>query len=635
MPSSRRTNRGSDTELVWASSVQEFKGSFQFVQPKKPPGRDRRDRRARGSSEDDEGEAKEGETNQDTAEKQATGEGIVESFIDEELRAGGPFLCPLPATFRSLSDQVSRYDDIFNDDGMREAVEAIIKEHGIQRKTWGVGLRRADWFPEDDPIVTLLIEATKTAVEDKWVELSKALRRFLIMRGFPDASVEIIDPRAMLPRFTHPLLRSDQLFPLWDQILSIILDSIDLTDITVISCWRYGVSSTTEENPPTIIVTVKRDSIRTWKPLREMIVSILDTHYLDDVSVNIEKGSVFQCISKADVRLPTSLWQQAKALPGVSLGNTLNTDSSGTFGGYIELQNKKGEWVRFGLTCYHVALAADKALDDKNKQVQGGWHIKGIEWENHSAKQILTLQQASYQDLHDEKEALQERIHEITNPEFLESRALAAKGELFPPFKKVYEHQEYNLHKEETTLTQMDTLEERLIGYTICASGFRRKLIPGSKDFMHLDWALLMMDKQRMGTNRVDAYGAPRFSLPDVTIGQPVQPEHGMPVYKMGRSTEWTMGIYNGLKAAYIDTINEKDETTQVSTHEAVVCGVKGREFADKGDSGSFVFTTNMRFVGMISAGNGKGNGYITLASHLFEDIMASTGAVAARLPLD
>ncbi|OJJ46494.1 hypothetical protein ASPZODRAFT_142308 [Penicilliopsis zonata CBS 506.65] len=615
-----RYNRGSDAELVWASSAKEFKGGFQFLMNKQP-GSDRRDRRTRGSSKDDEGE--------------------TEEFINEELRVGGPLLCPLPATSQTILDPTSRYNEILNSDAMLAAIQEILIEHGITLKDASVGMQTPEWFPQDPPIVTLTILATKSTVHDEWLQACQRLHTMLVLHEFPDISVEIIDPRAMLPRFTTPLFRTDKLFLVWDRVLSIILDSIDLADIIVISCWRYGVSSTAEENPPTIIITVDRNSSRRWKPLREKVVSILDANHIDDVAVLVEKGRVFRSMDKAGV--PSSLWQQRQTLPGVSLGNTVDLDTSATFGGYIELQNQKGEWYQFGLTCYHAVLAPETVNENKQGEstactdsdlllisstVQLSWDGKGAEWNDPVAKEVLAVQQPSRQDLQEEKISIQQQINRIADQKFLANRAMMARGELSPLSSRIHVAQERNLHDLETIMSQINTFdEERMrLGHVVCASGFRLKTMRNSDHPIHLDWALIMLDKRRIGHNRVDSYGPPRFRLPCDIINQPIEPEHGMLLYKMGRSTEWTEGLYNSLQTAVI-------EKKTVATREAVVCGTKGRQFADTGDSGSFVFTKDLEFVGMIFATHARGDGYITLASSLFEDIKAKTGAMDIRLP--
>ncbi|OJJ45986.1 hypothetical protein ASPZODRAFT_142623 [Penicilliopsis zonata CBS 506.65] len=611
-------NRGSDAELVWASSIRKFKGAPTFLPLKKGTAKNGRDRRTRGSSKDD--------------------ESIVEEFIDEALRAGGPFLCPLPVTSRPLPDNMRHYKLIMDDDGFRTTVEGILAEHEIVASDYGVVLRKADNFPEDNPIVTFMVTAERKVVDDAWLHTCKKLRDLFVSNNFPDASVEIADKRAFLPRFMAPPFGSDKIFPVWDELLSLLLTSLDLTDIKTIACWRYGTSPLSEDNPPTILFTVDRNSVRKWKPLREKTVEIIDSYGIDDICIHVEKGNIIRSVGgKSDAGLPGSIWQKRQALVGVSIGNIMDSKCSATFGGYIELLNENGDWDRFGLTCYNAVLAPDDATSDNSKEAQLKWHSKGVEWHDSLAKKMLTLQQPSIGDLQDKQKAVQEQIDSIKDADFMEDRRKASLGELFPPFSGRHAGRERLLTIQENMASQIDTFvrEKRApLGHVACASGFRLKEHENGH-VQHLDWALLMMEKSRTGNNRINAHGAPRFALLDDILVAPVKPEHGMPLYKLGRSTGWTTGTYSGLQSAVIETITEKDIKKTITTWESSVCSTNSQPFSDRGDSGSFIFNRNLAFVGLLFAGKVNGEAYITLAADLFDDIKAKTGAIDIRIPLD
>ncbi|EDN07664.1 predicted protein [Histoplasma mississippiense (nom. inval.)] len=124
-----------------------------------------------------------------------------------------------------------------------------------------------------------------------------------------------------------------------------------------------------------------------------------------------------------------------------------------------------------------------------------------------------------------------------------------------------------------------------------------------------LDWALIEVVTPRIGSNNVPPTGSYRDGFADFSGQLMEQPSVNSPPHG---------------SALYMTVMEE-----------AAVTDKNGLQFCAQGDSGSFIFDVETKFVGLLFAGNMEtGVGYFTPAAILFEDIKAMTGALEVRLPL-
>lgn len=353
---SRSNSRGSDWELAYASprvisqarvDEESVKRHQQKQQTRKRATSDEdgkleadgRKRRQRGSSDD---------------------EGYLEydGLINEDLRVGGPTLSAIP-----LINQ-----DVPKDHPIYERLQAskrfiigemakIINKYAIRIQGMGFWQRRSAYVPEDPPVITALIIATRETVDNTWLKASREIRALLQDQNFSEISVEIADPSAFVPETVSPVLQTDEIFEKWDDVRCNIVQEIDLKDVKTIGCWRLGKSPDSHQNAPTVLVTVALKSTRTWKRTREIIITILTRFALSMVAVKIVKAEVVRSSSfNCDV-------VRGPALLGQSLSPHGNKIASGTLGGFVQLKYpKSNHWDTFGLTCFHCVLPRDSNL---------------------------------------------------------------------------------------------------------------------------------------------------------------------------------------------------------------------------------------------------------------------------------
>ncbi|KAJ5631873.1 uncharacterized protein N7484_011973 [Penicillium longicatenatum] len=115
---------------------------------------------------------------------------------NEELRVGGPQLCALPAnTF--WFDEGSHYHNLAWSGNFLDQIYRLIHSFSIDVIEVMLVTRQSQWGLMPEPIVTLLIFATRKNLDDDWVPCARKIRKYLttLIRD-PSISVEIADPSA-------------------------------------------------------------------------------------------------------------------------------------------------------------------------------------------------------------------------------------------------------------------------------------------------------------------------------------------------------------------------------------------------------------------------------------------------------
>lgn len=280
-----------------------------------------------------------------------------DGFVELEFRAGGPYLCPDPAAIDVLPRNHRLYSQIETvQETINEEANEILGRYGVDYSIMTF-CERHSMFELGGPVPTLLITATKSSPAGNWVMPSREIAILLSRYKLSEISVEICDPRSDLLENYDPVPCSDPVYPIWDHLLSVILELSDTRYWNFIGCFRIGRNNWTE-NDSTILVMVKDVDVD-WRIHREHIVSILDSFALPTLGVKIVCDDIVP-YSVYKPELPDIALKTA-----VGVGQSVNRrdhDGSGTFGGWVELF-KDGKWKKYGLTCSHVVLPEDTASE--------------------------------------------------------------------------------------------------------------------------------------------------------------------------------------------------------------------------------------------------------------------------------
>lgn len=298
--------------------------------------------------------------------------------------------------------------------------------------------RRFKVNPEEEPVMTAFITATRRKVDNTWLNASREIRAYLCDQTLEEVSVEIADPELFRPRHIFPVLKTDAVFPIWDTVRDTILNEINLVDVQMVGCYRLGKSVNLHDNPPTVLVLVSTKSNRTWKDTREVIVNILHRFNLPTVAVEICKDEIRRSGGTAGQIDRTILRGPAKL--GQGLGIAWKEKASGTFGGFIELKSPTtGLWRTFGITSLHWLIPEKKDVHisraARKCHLTGvfckilmrltfaaigirDWHQNGVKMLDKAAEEHLVLYHPSLDDMDAQLQHIDQVIKRISNNPF-------------------------------------------------------------------------------------------------------------------------------------------------------------------------------------------------------------------------
>jgi hypothetical protein len=335
-------------------------------------GRDGRKRRSHGSSDDE-------------------GKIAADGFSNEDLRVGGPYLCSVPLSSKPLPEtnplhallqhKVSRGETISN------RIYQILRNRNISLISAGrwddpvtLSLRQSNFNPEPEPVPTIVVLAIRHVVDDLWLKTAREIYLLLGQEKFGHVSVEILDPQALHPPRTLPVLKSDPMFNKWDSVLDRILRDVDLTDVQLIGCYRRGRNSG-NENPVTVLVIADVNSKKSWQITRDIIAGILKLSNLPMVAVEIVKDRKTRHTDFHKEKGFKEELLKGRAMAGEPIAHSRNDVGSGALGGFIELQHPLTlKWFCFALTCFHVIDPDDR--DIGGQELEGELHSNKAIWES-------------------------------------------------------------------------------------------------------------------------------------------------------------------------------------------------------------------------------------------------------------
>lgn len=603
-----------------------------------------------------------------------------DGFVNEAFRAGGPQLCTVPVATRSIASAHPSYHFLtINMERLTASVMSILENAGIRSdKTILFCTRQSIFEKESEPVLTLLIEAHKTAFDDTWVNASREIHGFFCNENLPELTVEIADNRAFDPDKVFPLHPRDPIYSQWYDVVQSIWTHCYLEHVNTIGCFRIGKSDNWEQNPPTVLITVNPNTDLEWKTMREDVVLILENHYLPMVAVKIQRDEVLR--SSGLIRTPDMPLDvlQGSALVGQSLGRRGLDDKQGTFGGFIEIQDPyTHEWVCLGISCTHCVLPDDNQVEiskvhGKSKilpffhnthsraflEIQN-WRANGVLPDDPNA-QFLEVDHPSSKDLQQAIEACDSRVAWIADDEYHMVKAFADAGEPIEDRQPRFNRKKgliEQCEEEKTTIENFRNSQGHHFGSVFAASG-ETVWCPSTMTEPRciMDWALISIPASRAGDNQVNPTGIPSTWIISLTDSSQIATFGPLPrefmvsqgakllnwdhkplearqmLYKCGRLTGYTSGRYSGVKTVHLRHELVNGEMIPTCTWEHTITNAF-QAFSGPGDSGSLVFDVLQGCVGLVYGGNERSNiSYFTHVTDLFDHIMHVTGATGVRM---
>jgi len=176
----------------------------------------------------------------------------------------------------------------------------------------------------------------------------------------------------------------------------------------------------------------------------------------------------------------------------------------------------------------------------------------------------------------------------------------------------------------------------RNAGFVSATSGYRT-VSHGDETDWAMDWSLIRLADHRTMENiiRIPNPRLAKGFIDNMQADKWSTVVLGAQVRKNGRSTGWTRGTVNSIKAIMGNVGAEYNKEVRVYS----IVGENGSRFNLGGDSGSVVFDEEETmenqtgtWVGLLNAGDGLDQGYMAPISLVFEDIKRVTGCDTVEL---
>ncbi|KAJ5907810.1 hypothetical protein N7495_000492 [Penicillium taxi] len=348
-----REIHGSDFEIAYVSPVLEEDGNRLGI--RSPNGRKRR---SYGSSE-------------------PVSSIDPDGFTNEDFRVGGPYLCTLPAHTLVVSAEDPAFKAM-QDGSILMKVQEIMSEFlgtpGGSVFTSSLFGRKSSVGAQCVQIATILVFTERYKLDDKWLNTSKFVWKYLQSVSLEHVTVEIIDQSRLDDGLaTSLILREDTIFDLWVAVFGAIKASVDLADVQTIACLRRGFSNSF----PAVLVTINRNSQRSWTGFCERIVSILGQYNLGMIVVEIGKDEIYRGMNNMPFEMETSISQEdfeGPHKPGKSLAPKSNEHGSESLGGFLKLKFQNDVWHQFAVTCFHCIIpSGSNSQQPKDRKLNLTW----------------------------------------------------------------------------------------------------------------------------------------------------------------------------------------------------------------------------------------------------------------------
>lgn len=120
---------------------------------------------------------------------------------------------------------------------------------------------------------------------------------------------------------------------------------------------RRTLSPVGDEDDTTVVLTAERQHTGEWDALEQAITSLCRAYQQYSLRVELVDGSTLRCApSESMIGRALGIHQIPTQVPGMgsSLGAAGVSSSTGTLGGYVDLERSGQPPVHAALTCHHV-----------------------------------------------------------------------------------------------------------------------------------------------------------------------------------------------------------------------------------------------------------------------------------------
>ncbi|GES63438.1 hypothetical protein ATEIFO6365_0007012500 [Aspergillus terreus] len=218
---------------------------------------------------------------------------IKDGFINKALQAGGRHVCEMSCTsITPVPGQGKAHDNFLRNGALLDKITKMVPDfHGLHFLGRVPALE-----PHKAPRWTLVIVARRPSKHCNWVDAARKISALLNGNGIHDVAVEIVDVRYMMRPQDFDLLpcrHDDVISSVWDAVVDSIFGAIGTEGVHAIGCYRIRTPFTKgkQDMPVTVVVDVDQRARRSWKPVRDAIISVLEQWTLCHVGVLIRQDT--------------------------------------------------------------------------------------------------------------------------------------------------------------------------------------------------------------------------------------------------------------------------------------------------------------------------------------------------------
>lgn len=448
-------------------------------------------------------------------------------FLQSALRAGGPYLCSLPARTITTGPHYDT-DTVHQIEGYATQVlrDLHLQYHGIRL----VG-RNSKIDPEPEPVTTVLVRMPNRPQPKLWYRAAKEINQLLLSHHHDGLSVEIIETDLFNGIYCSPVESSHSIFPKWKNLAQeIVTRCSNKHDWVGLDCFRYGTNPRRSSNPVTVIIRVSKTCENSFVTAARYVHGILAASGEAGVDVLFTKDGTKSFVMNPTIPLEAT---RGSVYPGVSIGIHQSSAGCSTLGGFVQLRFKDQEdWNTYSLACFHCVYPPEMYHGDRYLRSpdakRGKWPhfmyrtlaniaILGLErWVRHPltmhddpmfldiAKRILRIDHPAPRDLKTTIKSLNQSIRETKDASFYTSKAEIDKGDdgwLPDSARAEYEAALKfirKLEKERDAYAKMLNNGAYYLGHVVAGSGLNRTRLDRDKRRVSVDWALIKMSSNRI-----------------------------------------------------------------------------------------------------------------------------------------
>ncbi|KXG53649.1 uncharacterized protein PGRI_006990 [Penicillium griseofulvum] len=273
-------------------------------------------------------------------------------FLKSALRAGGPYLCSLPA---HTVDPVLHYGAATTHQIEGYAAQVLCD---LQLQYQGIRLvgRHSKVDPEPQQVTTVLVRIPNQPQPELWLRAAKDVHQLLQRHHYDRISVELIETDMFNGIYCLPVESSHSIVPKWENIVHQIMTRYPNKDEWVgLDCFRHGTSTNWSSNPVTVIIRVSKTSEKSFDADARDVHDILAEFGEAGVDVLFMKDATQPYVRAVPFEATTG-----SVYPGVSIGIHQSSAACSTLGGFVQLRFKdQTDWNTYAVTCFHCVYSPE------------------------------------------------------------------------------------------------------------------------------------------------------------------------------------------------------------------------------------------------------------------------------------